>query len=145
MFYLSCWNLPNHDPSWCALGIFRKTLMSKGASSWFKTVWTYSVGAIDYWIIFFNEKLIKLKLKTILEFGDCWKTLVKFSKVNFTIFRTKVWKILLFEWILLLKIQTNCKNWVWKEKSLSPQCVHTWANGTCYTYQWKWCKQNQIT
>jgi hypothetical protein len=26
-----------------------------------------------------------------------------------------VWKILIFEWILLLEIQTNCKNWVCKE------------------------------
>jgi len=35
-----------------------------------------------------------------------------------------MWKILIVEWILLLKIQTNCKNWVWKEKSVDPQCVH---------------------
>jgi hypothetical protein len=27
---------------------------------------------------------------------------------------------LVFEWILLLEIQTNCKNWVWKEKSVEP-------------------------
>jgi hypothetical protein len=30
--------------------------------------------------------------------------------------RAKVWKILICEWILLLEIQTNYKNWVWKEK-----------------------------
>jgi hypothetical protein len=24
----------------------------------------------------------------------------------------------LWEWILLLEIQTNCKNWVWKDKSV---------------------------
>jgi hypothetical protein len=30
---------------------------------------------------------------------------VKFNRVYFTIFRAKVWKILIFEWILLLKIQ----------------------------------------
>jgi hypothetical protein len=35
-------------------------------------------------------------------------------------FRTKVWKILIFEWILLLEIETNCKSWVWKEKSVEP-------------------------
>jgi hypothetical protein len=33
-----------------------------------------------------------------------------------------VWRILIFEWILLIGIQTNCKNW-----------VHTWANGIGYT------------
>ncbi len=41
------------------------------------------------------------------------------------IFRTKVWKLLFFEWILLLEIQTNCKNWVWKENSLeASMCSH---------------------
>jgi hypothetical protein len=30
-----------------------------------------------------------------------------------------------FEWILLLEIQTNCKIWVWKEKSVEPSmCSH---------------------
>jgi hypothetical protein len=42
--------------------------------------------------------------------------------------------ILIFEWILLLEIQTNYKNCVCGRKTqLSPQCVHTWANGTGYT------------
>ncbi len=45
---------------------------------------------------------------------------VRFNRVYFTIFRAKVWKILNFEWILSLKIQTNCKNWVWKENSVEP-------------------------
>jgi hypothetical protein len=40
---------------------------------------------------------------------------VRINGVFFTIFRAKVWKILIFEWILLLEIQTNCKNWVCKE------------------------------
>ncbi len=40
---------------------------------------------------------------------------VRFNKVYFIIFRIKVLKILIFEWILLLEIQTNCKNGVWKE------------------------------
>jgi hypothetical protein len=35
---------------WCihALGIFRKLSMSKGDLTWFETVWSYSVEAIDY-------------------------------------------------------------------------------------------------
>ncbi len=44
---------------------------------------------------------------------------VGFNGVYFTIFKANVGKILIFEWILLLEIQTNCKNWVWKEK-----CAH---------------------
>jgi hypothetical protein len=57
--------------------------------------------------------------------------------------------VLIFEKQLLL-IQTNCKYWVWKEKSVEPsmcshaevfnskivknkKCVHTWANNTIYT------------
>jgi hypothetical protein len=44
----------------------------------------------------------------------------RFNRVYFTVFRAKVWKTLIFEWILLLKIQTNGKDWVWKEKSVEP-------------------------
>ncbi len=40
------------------------------------------------------------------------------GRFNRVCFKTKVWKILIFEWILLLEIQTNCKSWVWKEKSV---------------------------
>jgi hypothetical protein len=41
---------------------------------------------------------------------------------NFTIFKANVWKILIFECILLLKIQ---KNWVWKENLVEPStCSH---------------------
>jgi hypothetical protein len=41
---------------------------------------------------------------------------VRYKRVYFTIFRANMWKILIFEWILLLEIQTICKNRVWKEK-----------------------------
>jgi hypothetical protein len=40
---------------------------------------------------------------------------VRLNRAYFTIFRAKVWKILIFEWILFLEIQ---KNWVSKEKSV---------------------------
>jgi hypothetical protein len=53
---------------------------------------------------------------------------IRFIKVYFKISRAKVWKILIFEWILLLEIQTNYKNWVlnfWTEKSVEPlMCSH---------------------
>jgi hypothetical protein len=50
---------------------------------------------------------------------------VKFNQVYFTIFRAKVWKILIFEWILLLEVYINCKNWAWKGKFVEPtMCSH---------------------
>jgi hypothetical protein len=45
---------------------------------------------------------------------------VRFNRVYFTTLEVEVWKMLIFEWILLLEIQTNCKNWVGKEKSAEP-------------------------
>ncbi len=53
LFCLSHWDLSSRKSSCCGLGIFEKLLMmSKGASTWFETGWSYSVEAIDYWIIF---------------------------------------------------------------------------------------------
>ncbi len=57
--------------------------------------------------MYWNLKVFLVLLESL------WR--VRFNRVYFTIFRAKVWKISIFEWILLLKIQTNCKNWVWKE------------------------------
>jgi hypothetical protein len=54
---------------------------------------------------------------------------IRYNRVYSTTFKTKVWKMLIFKWFLLLKIQTNCKNWVWKEKSIEPSmCFHMWTN-----------------
>jgi hypothetical protein len=53
-------------------------------------------------------------------------------------------KILIFEWILLLEIQTNCKNWVSKEKSVElSMCLHlgngihvtTWLSIGVFSFQ----------
>jgi hypothetical protein len=83
----------------------------------------------SYWFLnhFLNEKLNKIETENCIGIWErfswcCWKALwrVKFNRVYFTIFRAKVWKILRFEWILLLEIQSNCKNWVWKEKAVEP-------------------------
>jgi hypothetical protein len=49
---LSTWDFPNHNASRCALGMFGKLLMSKGALFWFETIWSFNVQVIDYWIIF---------------------------------------------------------------------------------------------
>jgi hypothetical protein len=75
-------------------------------------------------------------METLLIMLESWKALNVSSLIEFyfTIFRAKVWKILILEWILRLKIQTNCKNWVCKEKSVEPSSVFTLGgNGTGYT------------
>jgi hypothetical protein len=55
------------------------------------------------------------------------------SPRRITIFKAKVWKILIFERILLLEIQTNCKNWVWKENLVElSMCSYLGANGIGY-------------
>jgi hypothetical protein len=72
-FVLSLCDLPNHGTSCHALGIFGKLLMNRGAPTWFETVWSYGVEAIDYWTMF------SMKWKTVLEFEGvlkcCWKAL----------------------------------------------------------------------
>jgi hypothetical protein len=51
---------------------------------------------------------------------------VKFNRVYFIIFRAKLWKILIFESILLLEIQNKLQKLVLNGKiQSSPQCVHT--------------------
>ncbi len=52
--------------------------------------------------------------------SSCW---VKFNEFSFIIFIFKLWKILNFEWILLLKIQTNYKK-LGLEGKMSWMCSH---------------------
>jgi hypothetical protein len=51
-FVLSWWDLPNYSASSCRILGMGKLFMSKGALTWFKIVWSYSLEAIDYWTIF---------------------------------------------------------------------------------------------
>jgi hypothetical protein len=46
-----------------------------------------------------------LKFRGTLGVVGKLETKLRFNRVYFTIFRAKVWKILIFEWILLLEIQ----------------------------------------
>jgi hypothetical protein len=63
---------------------------------------------------------------------------VTFNGVYFTIFIAKVRKILIFEWILLLEIFLNHKNWVWKEKSVeSLTCSHCRIEKFSILKMWK--------
>ncbi len=52
LFCLSHWDFPNQNTLCHTLGIFGKLSMSRGAPTWFETVWSYGVEAIDYWTIF---------------------------------------------------------------------------------------------
>jgi hypothetical protein len=104
-----------------SLGMFEEFWMGKGAPTRFETLWSNGVKAIDYWTIF---SIFFWKIKTEKNYWNLEVFLVllksswgvRFNRVYFTIFRAKMWKILVFEWILLLKIQKNCKNCAWKEK-----------------------------
>jgi hypothetical protein len=115
----------------------------------------------SYWFLnhFLNEKLNRIETENCIGIWECfswccWKALcwVKFIRVYFTIFRAKVWKILSFEWILLLEIQSNCKSrlgrkntWALNvfilpncqifnsENVKNKECVDTWAKGIGYT------------
>jgi hypothetical protein len=123
------WDLPNHDASCHNLGIFGNLSMSRvhqlGLRLFEATVWKLLIiKARSQW------NLNKIKTEHYMDLGvflvlleNLWW--VKFNKVYFTIFKAKVWKILVFECILLMEIQTNCKNWFRKEKSVKPSmCSH---------------------
>jgi hypothetical protein len=122
-FVLLWGDLPSQVVSCCAPGIFRKLSMGL-------------FGAIVWKLLiiepFFQWKLNKIETEKCIGVWHCCCLLiletaqpVRFNRVYFIIFRAKMWKILIFERILLLKIQTNCKNEVWKEKSVEPSmCSH---------------------
>ncbi len=83
-----------------------KAWLIRGALTWFEIVWSYNVEAIDYWTIFpmINKFFF---LKTVFNLGvflvlleSAWQ--VRFYRFYFTIFKAKMWKILIFEWNLLL-------------------------------------------
>ncbi len=124
-FVLSSWDLPNHGTSCQALGIFGKLSMSRGALTWFASVSSYDVEVIDYWIIFLMKTKLNQNWNLYWSLGGFVllesPQQSKFNKVYFTIFRVKTWKIWIFEWSLLLEIQTNCKNSV-----VSSMCSHCW-------------------
>jgi hypothetical protein len=127
----------------CHAKIFQTTmlhamlLVSFGSSQW---VGVRQLGlklfGVTMWKLliiepFFQWKLNKIKTEYYIRIWKrSWCHLespwwITCNRVYFIIFRAKVWKILIFEWILLLDIQINCKNWVWKEKLVeSSMCSH---------------------
>jgi hypothetical protein len=69
-----------------------------GALTWFETVWSYGVEAIDYWTIFSMKTNSNQNWKQYWDSRVCLMLLesprwrVRFNRVYFTIFRAKVWK-----------------------------------------------------
>jgi hypothetical protein len=86
------------------LASLRKLSMSRGALTWFdlrlfeSAVWKMST-SIE---LFFEWKLNKIKTEYYIGIWGCsWKSFwwVKFNRVYFTIFRAKVWKIFLVNFV----------------------------------------------
>jgi hypothetical protein len=128
-FVLFCRVMLRSPKPWCFM-----SYSYSESSQWVgvhQLVWD-GVEAIDYWIIFSMKNKSNWNWKNYWKLGTFLLILeslwwLRFNRVYFTIFKAKVWKILIFEWILLLEIQTNCKNWVRKEKSVElSMCSHCW-------------------
>jgi hypothetical protein len=62
-FCLSHWDLPNHNPSCCILGIVGRPLMRLGTPNWFHNVSTYVGEVIEYCVIRDSIKLHKMVLE----------------------------------------------------------------------------------
>jgi hypothetical protein len=130
---LSHWSLPNCSASCYALGIFKKLSMSRvhwlGLKLFGVIVWKLFI--IES---FFQWKLITSKLKIVLEIGGIpgvgGKCLA--NQIYFTILRAKVWKMLIFNGFCCYEFKQIAKIEFGKKIQLNFQCVHTWANATCY-------------
>ncbi len=126
--------------------VLHATILVSLESSWWVRVQQLGLrlfGAMMWKLLiiepFCEWKLNKIKTESSI---DIWGVLdvkeshrqVGFNRVYFTIFRAKVWKILTFEWILLLKNSNKSQKLGFRRKNqLSSQCVHTWANNIGYT------------
>jgi hypothetical protein len=97
-----------------ALGIYEEYSMSRGAPTW--------------WMLLIIEPFSQSKLNKIKTENYFWNLevflvlvespwRVRFNKVYFTIFRAKVWKILIFEWILLVFLEISILK-IWKIKNV---------------------------
>jgi hypothetical protein len=90
-FILSCWDLSTHGAPCQALHAVllipsKKLLMSRGVPTWFETVWSYSVEAIDYWTIF-SMKLYKIETENCIGIWRCswccWKAFGESDLIEF--------------------------------------------------------------
>jgi len=99
-------------------------------------VWSYGVEAIDFWIIF-QWKLNEIEIE-------------KPIRIRVSLVSVESPPQLKFNRIFLLEIQTNCKNWIWNEKSVEPlMCSHLgqqhyyiWSRRGTYHTEIEWWEAN---
>jgi len=67
-FVLYLWDPPNQDASDCALTVFGKLSMRRGARAWFHDLWTCSAKVLEHWMI----STLKIKLNHSWKFQKKW-------------------------------------------------------------------------
>jgi hypothetical protein len=89
----------------------------------------YNVEIIDYWTIFLwilkeikPKKLYQNLVAFLALLESPWW--VRFNNFFFTIFKAKVWKILIFEWFFCWKFKKIEKIGFGRKTQLNPWCVH---------------------
>ncbi len=139
-FVMSCWDLPNQDASchhtswylWKALIEYRCTdLRLFGATRWKK------LSIIEP---FCQQKLNKIKTENCIGIWGhswcCWKALGKSDLIDFiSQFSELRCERYIYFWsgFCCWKFKQIAKIGFGRKNELSPQCVHTWFNGTGYT------------
>jgi len=94
--------------------------------TWFETIWSASVEAIDYWTNFSMKVKLKKLYWNLGTFFAFWESSwwARYNRIYFTIFKDMVWKLLIiepfFQW-KLNKIETENyikvwghSRWCWK-------------------------------
>ncbi len=107
-----------------------KALMIMGALTWFEIVWSNSVEAIDYWIIFPMIIFLKIKAKnSIVIWGSSWcywKALGKSDLIDFISQFSELWcgRYWFLSEICYYKFKQIAKIEIGRKNQLSHQCVH---------------------
>jgi len=94
------------------LGVFGKLSMRRGAWACFHDVWTCGAKVLEYWMI----SSLKIKLNCSWKFRRNWNVPLVllerswwagFNGIYLVRFGFRMWELLIFKWLLLLKIQIN--------------------------------------
>jgi hypothetical protein len=104
--------------------------MRRGAWAWLHDVWTCGAKVLKYWMIF----LLKIKLNHSWKLRRNWNVPLVlleiswwagFNGIYLVRFGFRMWNMLIFKWILLLKIQINSKKLGFEGK-ISWEHRNTW-------------------
>jgi hypothetical protein len=124
--------------------------MSKGATIWFETVWSYGVKLL---IIkpFSQWNLNKIEIEICIGIWGhswcCWKAFGELDEFILHSSQLRCGRYWFFYGFCSWKFKQIAKLRFGRKNQLSPQCVHTWANSTGYTschkervvYVWRHC------